>query len=710
MQIIKLKFRQIPNQGFFATLSCSKQPWEIEGYLTAIPDALIKSLQQWQITYRQLEAVRSYIGTQTQFRIIPKSVTVASSTKCVDAVKHHLNQWLNNSDREWQPIRDGLISVANQFNHQELPIIIDAQNINLCRLPWQEWDLLTQYYPETEVAINTLTSKDIAITPISNFTKQSKVRILLVVGNSNNIDTKADLQAIQQLTKKKAVITCLIQPSLKDLCTSLWHHPGYHIFIFTGHSGSNDDGTIGWIAINETERLTIAEFKDAFRQAIKNGLRLAIFNSCDGLGLADRLSELNLTQMIVMGEPVPDEVAIEFIKQFFTAFINHKSLFNSVHQARKKLEPFNTRYPGAVWLPRLCLKPTTNYLTWNSILSGDSANNTIKTKQSNKFIQLTKTIVTCLLIFILGFSFNLVLFNGFNTEIANKFNLNHKIQFPNGTWQYGGSTTWQLIRELVNQQLQQKYPHFELVYTRHPTLPNGSETGIKMLLDGQISFAQSSRPIEDREYDSAIVRGKILKQVPVAIDGIAVVVNPQLEIEGLTIQQLEDIYRGKITNWAILGGQDREIIPYTRPRQSGTTEYFYNNILESHSFGKNVTFLEYPTLALKQIEDNLGGMFFVSVSEVIDNCNFKILPIARRMGSNFISLNRDNSYCGLEKERLNIEVLRNGEYPLVRRLFIVIEANSPVDEEVGEAYKDYLLSKPGQELISKSGFIPLRYF
>ena len=485
---------------------------------------------------------------------------------------------------------------------------------------------------------------------------------------------------------------------------------GYHIFVFTGHSGSNPDGTIGWIEINETERLSITEFKNAFRQAIKNGLRLAIFNSCDGLGLADRLFELNLNQIIVMQEPVPDEVAINFIKHFFQAFITQNSLFSSVHQARKKLEPFNPRYPGVVWLPTLCLKPTINYLTWNSILSSNHSNEFISQKKPNIFIKFTTTLVACSLIFILGFTCNFIFPSLNKIATANKFDHDLNIEFPKGTWQYGGSLTWQPIRKLVTQELQEKYPHFELIYTRHPTLPNGSGTGIKMLLDGQLSFAQSSRPIEDYEYDSAIIRGKILKQVPVAMDGIVILVNPDLDIDGLTIKQLENIYRGKITNWAVLGGQDIDIIPYTRPRQSGTTEYFYNNVLEGHSFGKNTVFLEYPKVALKQIEDNLGGIFFVSFSEVIDQCNFKILPIARRPGSDFISLNFNHNLCGLKRDQINFEVLHNGEYPLVRRLFVIIEINSPVDEEVGKAYKDYLLSQPGQKLIKESGFIPLRYF
>jgi ABC-type phosphate transport system substrate-binding protein len=719
MQIIRLKLRQVSNQGFFVILSCSSQPGEIEGYLAPVPSALITSLQQWQISYRQLEALRSKIPESTKLRIIPQSVVVTSFAKSVDAVRNHLNQWLNTNAGEWQGIRDGLISFANQFKQQEVQMIIDTQDINLCRLPWQEWDLLTQYYSQTEVAISTPSAKDIALAPVNNHSPAKKVRILLVVGHSDGLDTNADLQFIQQLPKNQAEVTCLIEPSLQDLCTYLWCDRGYHIFVFTGHSSSDRDGTIGWIEINPTERLTIAEFKDAFRQGIKQGLQLAIFNSCDGLGLADRLSELNLTQIIVMQEPVPDEVAIEFIKHFFTAFIDRHSLFSAVHQARKKLEGFNSRYPGAVWLPTLCLKPATRYLTWQSMLTGDLRRSGFTNHpqqyqgqgSQHSWGRFAVTTLACCVIFFAGFCGNLLLLQLPQLKslaTTNKVAFVDPSKFPSGTWQYGGSTTWQAIRTLINAQLKKTAPQFELVYTRHPTLPNGSGTGIKMLLEGQIAFAQSSRPIEDREYDSAIIRGKILKQVPVAIDGIAVVVNPKLEIDGLTIKQLASIYTGKITNWNQLGGGDLEIIPYTRPLQSGTTEFFRHNILKEQAFDQRVVFLDYPTLALKQIEEEPGGIFFVSVSEVINNCNLKILAIARRAGSDYISLHSNDELCNLSRENLNIEVLHNGEYPLIRRLFVVIEANSPVDEEVGKVYKDYLLSPQGQKLISKSGFIPLR--
>ena len=280
MQIIKLKFRQTSEHGFFVILSCTDRPWEVEGYLSLMPDALKTALTQWQASYRQLDTVRSLfvtINLKPNFRVVPKSVRVNSSIECFNTVKTELNLWLNNSNSEWQTIRDALIAFSNQFKSEELQITLNSQNIDLCRLPWQEWELLQQYYPQAEVAISTPTAKDIAIANTATIIKSKKICILLVVGKSEGINTQSDLDVIYRLLGKQAEIICLLQPSLKELADALWCDRGYHIFIFTGHSGSNTDGTIGWIDINETEQLTIPEFKDSFKQAINNGLQLAIF-------------------------------------------------------------------------------------------------------------------------------------------------------------------------------------------------------------------------------------------------------------------------------------------------------------------------------------------------------------------------------------------------------------------------------------------------
>ena len=726
MQIIRLKFRKTNNSSFYVTLSCNDRPWEVEGYLSLMPVSLREALSNWQASYRQLDMLRS---NRSNLRIVPKSVKVNSSSEWIDAVRTELNVWLNNSEAQWQPIRDALIAFVDRLE-EELQITLNSRNIDLCRLPWQEWDLLQQYYPHSEVAISTPTAKDIGIVMRPNIAIANpqlgisrRRRILLVVGKSEGINTQSDLQTIDRLLGKQAEIVCLLQPSLKDFASALWCERGYDIFIFTGHSGSNEDGTIGWIEINDYQRLTIEEFKDSFKQAIGNGLQLAIFNSCDGLGLADRLSELNLAQIIVMSEPVPDRVAIEFLEHLFRELLARQSLFAAVHTARKKLEHLNGSYPGAVWLPTLCLKPLENYFTWQPrksdrylLLEAER----IKTPAT--ITRLIRSFLAIFLggtIFLAGFSTSL-LFPQIDLEsltqlvsLAN-YSPTAELQLPQGTWQYSGSTTWQSINTLVDRQLKTNYPQFKLLRSDHPRLPSGSGTGIRMLINGQVSFALSSRPVNDTEYDAAIIRGKVLKQVPVAIDGVAIVANPNLKLDRLTIKQLSAIYQGKITNWKQLGGQDLSITAYARSPQSGTTEFFRNNVLRDRQYGRDVIFVEESEQAIARVSDpaNLGGIYFVSVSEVIHNCNLKLLALARRSGSIAVDLDRDNHYCDSNntEQALNVEVLRTGEYPLVRRLFIIIEVNSPVDEEVGEAYKNLMLTKEGQKAIADAGFIPIRSF
>ena len=229
MQILKLKFRQVSKRGFLVTLTANQYLWEIEGFLALMPTKLKTSLQQWQNTYNYLAAIRSGITLNSQLRITPKSVTVGSKIEVTNAVRNNLNNWLNSADLKWRWIPDGLISFANQFPQEEIQIIIDAQNINLCRLPWQEWDLFTQYYPKTEVAISMSRAKDITLTTKKKAINSNKGRILLVVGKSDGINTQSDLEIIKQLESKNIEIVCLLQPKLKDLCASLWCDRGYQL-------------------------------------------------------------------------------------------------------------------------------------------------------------------------------------------------------------------------------------------------------------------------------------------------------------------------------------------------------------------------------------------------------------------------------------------------------------------------------------------------
>ncbi|BAZ66796.1 MAG: PstS family phosphate ABC transporter substrate-binding protein [Pelatocladus maniniholoensis HA4357-MV3] len=283
---------------------------------------------------------------------------------------------------------------------------------------------------------------------------------------------------------------------------------------------------------------------------------------------------------------------------------------------------------------------------------------------------------------------------------------------PSGLFNYGGSTTWAPIRNNVDTAIQTVFPQFQLRYTDPTIGAPGSGTGIKMLLDNQLAFSQSSRPIKDEEYQKAQQRGFKLKEIPVAIDGIAIAVNPNLNISGLTVNQLKDIYIGKITNWEQVGGPNLEITPYSRRlEEGGTVEFFDQNVLEGEKFGANVQFIPTTTEALKEIAKNPGGMYYASAPEVVGQCSVKPLPLGKTANKfvppykePFISLQQ----CPQQRNQLNASAFSSGEYPITRRLFVIVKQNNQTDQQAGEIYASLLLTNQGQELIAKTGFVRIR--
>ncbi len=284
---------------------------------------------------------------------------------------------------------------------------------------------------------------------------------------------------------------------------------------------------------------------------------------------------------------------------------------------------------------------------------------------------------------------------------------------PSGLFSYGGSTSWALIRLAVDSAIQAARPEFRLRYVAPIGEPSGSSTGIRMLLNGQLNFAQSSRPILDQEYNQAQQRGFRLQQIPVAIDGLAVAVNPNLNISGLTLDQLKSIYTGKTTNWKQLGGPDVAIKPYSRPTSGGggTVEIFVQDILGNQPFGANVEFVSTTTQALRRLGGNPGGIYYASAPEVVPQCTIKALPLGRQLGqlvppyqAPFVPL----SQCPGSRNRLNIQAFQSGQYPITRNLFVVVKQNGQIDERAGEAYANLLLTGQGQELITQVGFVRIR--
>lgn len=267
---------------------------------------------------------------------------------------------------------------------------------------------------------------------------------------------------------------------------------------------------------------------------------------------------------------------------------------------------------------------------------------------------------------------------------------------PSGLFNYGGSSTWASIRKEIDSDIQTVWPKFQLRYTNPRKGPPSSETGIRMLLENQLDFAQSAVPLADKYYQQAQQRGISLKEIPIAIDGLAVVVHPSLNIPGLTVDQVDKIYEGKITNWNQVGGPNIKIKPYSKAEQKP---------------GSHIQFASTTTEALRGVATNPGGMFYASAPLLVTQCNVKPLPLGRNANElvapykePLVPLNQ----CPNKRNELNVDAFKSGQYPNTRRLFVIIKQDGQIAQKAGEAYANLMLTSQGQAALAKAGFVSIR--
>jgi len=274
---------------------------------------------------------------------------------------------------------------------------------------------------------------------------------------------------------------------------------------------------------------------------------------------------------------------------------------------------------------------------------------------------------------------------------------------PQGLFNYGGFTIAPLQSIAVASAINQAQPQFQLLFTKPIEGNSSSGTGIKMLLAGELSFAQSSQPVTDTEFTQAKERGFTLEQVPVAIDGIAFYVNPQVSIPGLSLSQVRDIFTGKIRNWKALGGADLPITLFgSNPQSGGSVDVLKEKVL-AEEFSTTVQEAESTTASIREVARTPGGISYDSTSVVAGQHTIHVLSLSREVGQNFVS-----PFSGANGTTVNKTAFANGSYPLTRRLFVIIKRDSRIDEQVGSAYVNLLLTDEGQRLLEQVGFVSIR--
>ncbi|MEH2317479.1 CHASE2 domain-containing protein [Nostoc sp.] len=311
------------------------------------------AIEQWQSTYRSL-----WKFTRIKAKKIIYDGSISQRRKECDTkaseVREHLNNWL--LSESFRPVREKWLK--HLMPEEEVRVLIRTHCLQLKKLPWHLWDLIDRDYLKAEVVLSVPESEPVT-GALQTSLWRNKIRILAILGDSEGIDVEQDRQLLEKLPN--ATTTFLVEPQYSDIDDKLWKQP-WNILFFAGHSKS--EGETSCIYINKTDKLTIDELRYALRNAVANGLQLAIFNSCDGLGLARELQDLQIPQIIVMREAVPDQVAQKFLKHFLEVFSSGQSIYAAVRIARQRLKGIEKEYPGASWLPVISEHPAVVPITW----------------------------------------------------------------------------------------------------------------------------------------------------------------------------------------------------------------------------------------------------------------------------------------------------------------------------------------------------------
>lgn len=223
----------------------------------------------------------------------------------------------------------------------------------------------------------------------------------------------------------------------------------------------------------------------------------------------------------------------------------------------------------------------------------------------------------------------------------------------------------------------------------------GSGTGIAALINGTVDVANASRQMKEKEYDAARANGIEPVEFTVAIDALAIIVNLDNPVSELTIDQLAEIYTGRITNWQEVGGNDAPIVLLSRETNSGTHVYFLEEVVRKGD-GDNTDIFAPQTLLMpssvgitSEVRRNPNAIGYDGLGYV-DTHHEKTIAVAKDGDSPFVAP--------------SVASGADGSYPISRGLYMYTagEPSGPIAD-----YLAWILGPEGQRIVAELGFVPL---
>lgn len=241
-----------------------------------------------------------------------------------------------------------------------------------------------------------------------------------------------------------------------------------------------------------------------------------------------------------------------------------------------------------------------------------------------------------------------------------------------GTVSTDGSTSMEKVIKYLSESFSEENKNVKITYN-----PTGSGAGITAVSEGRCDIGLSSRDLKDEEKQSG------LKGTVVALDGIAIVVNPENTVEDLTVEQIADLYTGKITNWKDIGGKDAPVVLIGREAASGTRDGF-ESITKTKDSCKYSQELSSTGDVIQTVASNPNAIGYASLASVKETVKaLKVNSVAPSTAT-----------------------VQDGTYK-IQRDFVFVTKEGKELSKAAQAFFDWVVSGKADSLIEKAGAVPV---
>jgi len=220
----------------------------------------------------------------------------------------------------------------------------------------------------------------------------------------------------------------------------------------------------------------------------------------------------------------------------------------------------------------------------------------------------------------------------------------------------------------------------------------GSGTGIAAMINGTTEICASSREMKEKEKQQAKEKGVEVKEVVVARDGLAVVVNPKNSVKELDMQQIAQIFTGAYTRWNQVGGGDEEILVFSRESSSGTYVFFQEHVMKNKDYTPKAKLMAATSVIIESVSADKGAIGYVGLGYAMA-AGDKVKIVAVKADANSPAVMPSD------------DTVTSGRYSIARPLYLYVSAKATEDVS---AFVDFCLSDAGQAIVRESGYVTVK--